>query len=345
MSLRTTFVLIAIGIAVAIVAYINPFQSAPEVKEDAPWFYTVSEDDILQISVRHRDQQISFGRDDEGFWEFEGLTGVGPTHRRWGGMVLILTGPQTRRLLQTEIKAPAQYGLDNPETTVNVTLKNGRTIEVSLGDKTTDGTNHYGQVAGYDDLFLITSGWGNVLTRLVTEPPFPEWFVSRNYNDMVELSIIRSTHHGGNDSWLQFKLRNSEWQVQRFSLDTKPTPVDVARWTEEGLPLLNGPNELLVHDPHVNDFTPYGIFEKSSGIHLRFEGVSQRGTAYEDGIVYRIGSKTPDGNYYYARTEEGNIEQPVLLLDAAWVDAVFALDVDVPYGGVPTRVTPTPNPS
>jgi hypothetical protein len=173
---------------------------------------------------------------------------------------------------------------------------------VNLADKTTDGTNHYGQITGFPDLFLITAGWGDVLTRLVTEPPFPEWFVTRNYDDIIELSIIRTTHHGGDDSWLQFKIRDGEWKMQRYQLDVKPTKIDEARWAEEGIPLLNGPNELKIHEKHVKDFAPYGIYELSSGIHLKFQGLSQRGTEYEEGIVYRIGSKTPDGKYYYART-------------------------------------------
>ncbi|MBM3945650.1 MAG: hypothetical protein FJ317_09235, partial [SAR202 cluster bacterium] len=210
MSLRTTFLLIAVGIAVGIVVYINPFKGEPVLKEDAPWFYQVAENDILEIAVRYRSQQVQFVRDAEDYWQFASLPGVGPTHRRWGGMVLILTGPNTRRLLLEEIRNPAQYGLDNPDTVVDVTLRNGREIEVKLGNKTTDGLNHYGQVTGYDELFLITSSWGDVLTRLATEPPLPQWFVARNVNDIVELSIIRSTHHGGNSTWLQFKIRDGE---------------------------------------------------------------------------------------------------------------------------------------
>lgn len=342
MSLRTTLLLIVIGVGVGVVVWVNPFKKEEETQGKAPWFYQVTEDDIQVIEVKHRDQQVKFVRDADEFWQFENLPGVSPTHRRWGGMVLMLTGPRTRRLLQDEIKTPAQFGLDSPETVVKVVLKDGRGIDVKLGNKTTDGEHHYGQVEGFDELFLITSGWGNVLTQLATEPPLPEWFIGRNTADIAELSIIRSTHHGGDDTWLQFKIRDGGWKTQRFGLDTKSVKVDLARWTAEGVPLLTGPKSQTVFKAHVKDFSPYGIFEKSSGIHMRWEGISQRGTKYDEGIVYRIGAKTEDGKSYYARTEEGEIDQPVLLLDAEWVDAVFALDTDPPYGEAPTRYTPTP---
>lgn len=337
MNLRVTIFLIAVGVAIGVVVWVNPFSSSPEEEPDAPWFYQVSETDIDIIEVRHRGESVRFLRDEERNWQFEGLTGVAPRRERWGGMVLILTGPRSRRLLQEQIDNPAQYGLSTPETEVRVKLSDGRDINVLLGDLTTDGKHHYGQVAGFNQLFLITSTWGEVLSRLVREPPLPKWFVQREPDDILELSIIKGEHHGGDSSWLQFKIRDGEWTVQRHGVDTKWVGLQMDRWQAEGVPLLEGPVGQVVLENHVDDFTPYGIFEKSSAIHLRFAGLTSRGTEYDDGVIYRIGELNGDGTGYYARTEEGELSQPLLLLPADWVDSVFGLDLDPLYIEIPPR--------
>ena len=337
MNLKATLFLIAVGLAVGVVAWVNPFQSTPEGKEDAPWFYQVTEADIDAIEVRHRNETVKFVRDADRTWEFEGLPGVAPRRARWGGMVLILTGPRSRRLLQDTLDNPAQFGLSNPETEVRVRLTDGREINVSLGNLTTDGRHQYGQVEGFNQLFLITSGWGGVLARLVLEPPLPKWFVQRDPADILELSIIKGEADGGNDSWLQFKIRDGEWTVQRHGFDTKWVGLQMDRWQAEGVPLLKGPVGQVVVQTDVEDFTPYGIFDKSSAIHLRFSGLTTRGTEYEDGVIYRIGDLNEDGSGYYARTEEGELTQPLLLLPSDWVDAVFMLDDDPLYIEIPPQ--------
>ena len=344
MNLKVTIVLIAVGVAVGVVVWINPFSSAPAEEPDAPWFYQVTESDIDLIEVSHRRERVKFIRDEERRWQFEGLPGVSPRRERWGGMVLILTGPRSRRELQQQVDNPAQFGLDNPETVVRVKLADGRDITVKLGDLTTDGKNHYGQVSGYDQLFLITSTWGSVLSQLVTEPPLPKWFVQRNPDDILELSVIRSSHHGGDSSWVQYKIRKGEWTVQNHDHDLNWVGLQMDRWQVEGMPLLAGPLDQKVVRNHVDDFTPYGIFEKSTAIHLRFAGLTSRGTEYEDGVIYRIGEMSEDGAGYYARTEEGELDQPLLLLPADWVDAVLALHSAPLYGEEPRKREDNPVP-
>ncbi len=338
MNIKVLLVLIAVAVVVGIVAWINPFASTTKAKPDAPWFYQVSESDIDLIEVRYRNETVRFLRDEERKWQFEGLTGVAPRRERWGGMVLILTGPKSRRVCEECVDNPAQYGLTRPETEVRVSLSDGRDINVRLGDVTTDGANHYGQVEGFDQVFLITSSWGEVLRRLVLDPPLPKWFVQREPDDILELSIIKGEDHGGDNSWLQFKIREGAWTVQRHGIDTKWVGLQMDRWNIEGVPLLQGPVGQVLVETHVDDFTPYGIFEKSTAIHLRFAGLTSRGTEYEDGVIYRIGALSENGTGYYARTEEGELAQPLLLLPTSWVDGVFALDNDPLYIEIPPRL-------
>ena len=335
MSIRTTLALVIVGVVVGIVVYINPFKEAEEAKAKPPWFYQVSEDDIEVIEVLHQGNQVRFVRGGKRAWEFEDHPGVSPQHKRWGGMVLMLTGPRTRRLLLDNPGELAEYGLDNPETVVDVTLSGDRRIQVSLGDQTTDGKHHYGRIAGFEELFLIVTGWGRQLSRLATDRPYPKWFRDRSAEEITELSIIKGKYHGGDGSWLQFKLIEDDWVIQLHGTDRWRTPVDEEGFAEI-IPLLRGP-EFEVEDAHVDDFAPYGIFEKSTAIHLKFEGISDKGTEFEDSLIFRVGEKNEDGSRYYGRTEEGEFQQPLLLLEADWIDRMLELYDNVPYGQIPRR--------
>ena len=340
MSIRTTLGLVIVVAIAAVVVYINPFKDEVDSGPEPPWFYQVSEDAIETIEVVHDGKRVKFVRDEVRQWEFEEHPGVPPAHRRWGGMVLMLTGPKTRRLLQESFADKSQYGLADPSTIVDVTLSGDRRIQVFLGDPTTDGGHLYGQITGhafdFPQLFLINAGWGKVLTRLVSEPPFPKWFVKRDPALISELSVIKGEQHGGDQKWLQFKSIDGEWVAQLHGIDRWRTPVDVGQW-EDVKPLLRGP-EFKILDTHIDDFTAYGIYEKSSSaIHLRFEGLSDKGVVYDDGVVYLVGDKTPDGTGYYAKTEEGEFEQPLLWLEAVWVEQVLDLRDDIPYAHPPRR--------
>ncbi len=96
---------------------------------------------------------------------------------RWGGIPLLVTGPRSSRVLEERIDDPAAYGLESPQTVVEVSLEDGRQIAVHLGDVTPDGNGNYAQLVGFPTLFIVNVSWGEVLNRLVLEPPIlPEPF-------------------------------------------------------------------------------------------------------------------------------------------------------------------------
>ena len=79
--------------------------------------------------------------------------------------------PPRPRVLKEELDDAQEYGLDPPQTYITVTLKDGRQISVLLGDKTPDGLSHYAHVVGFSPLYLVSATWGDVINRVVTEPP------------------------------------------------------------------------------------------------------------------------------------------------------------------------------
>ena len=336
MSFKITILLIILAVIAGVVYFVNPFAKEEDKAPASPWFYQVSTDDMRGISVTHFGETESFVEVPSGAWVFES-NGITPDHNRWAGVSFLLGGPQTRRdLSETRIliEDPAEYGLDNPHTIVRITLTFDRTLEFRLGDTTTDGRHHYGQIAGFPQLFLIVSAWGDVLSRLIEEPPIPRWYVQRDIDSIVELNVYpASDNPSEDDSLLEFeKSDEGIWKVRDHLVEEEGRDVDLSRWNDV-LPLLSRPEGVSVHVHRVddNDYTEWGISEKSAGIEIRFEGITERGTLFTDGMLISIGDKSPDGMGYYAKSNEDGYHHPVLLIPSKWVETLQGLYDNVPY--------------
>ena len=305
----------------------------------SPWFYQVAEDDIETISVQYLDDKsVSFYKTEGRTWAFTDPEGIPPNYNRWGGITLLLSGPGTRRDLtavQPIIDDPAQYGLDDPDTIVDVGLTANRSVQFRLGDLTTDGRHHYGQVAGFPDLFLIASSWGDVISRLANEPPIPKWYTDRTPAEIVELNLYFGNPASEDTHVVSFiqDYRTNVWTVVDYEVDEEEQPIDLEVW-EPLIPLVPGPENILVVVPAVDDqdYTPWGIGDASDAIEIRFSGETERGTRFTDGVLLILGDKSEDGSVYYAKNEGTFIRQPVLGLPAEWVETFVELARDLPYG-------------
>ena len=337
MSLRVTFILMLVAIAVGVVVIINPFEKEEETTVKEPWFYQVSMDDIEIIEVTHKGDVVSFLKTGEYTWAFQDPPTIPPSHYRWaGGIKLLLSGPITRRditVLAETIEDPSEYGLDKPQTIVDLQIVGNRHLQFRLGDTTPDGNHHYGQVTPFPQLYLVTNLWGDVIARLVTDPPLPDWFIKHEPETIVELNMWLGDYGTEEAPFLQIRRDEEEdaWALRHVSTDYEPRPVDMERWAKL-IPLLRGSPNMTVVKAVVEDrdYTPWGITEDSHTIQLRFAGVTEQGTNFRDGVTFRVGDKTSDQRSYYAKWESTAPRIPVLLLDAQWTETLFALFDDLP---------------
>ncbi len=336
MNWKFTVALVIVAVAVGAVVYINPFEREEEKADKSPWFYQVSFDDIIHIKVQSGENVESFTKIGEGSWVFDRLEGIPPSHLRWGGIVLLLSGPQTRRDFSTVrpvIDDPAQYGLDDPGLIVNLGLTGERDLEFRLGDKTTDGNHNYGQVIGFPQLFLIADLWGDVLGRLANEPPVPKWWETRDPDTISEVNIVQGTPGKMDSPYLRIQQKDGEWFARHFTNDAANRPLDMDVWESEYKPLMGGPGNIMVEEYRVRDrdYADWGIDQDGLSIEMRFSGLTERGTRYTDGVLFLIGNKTEDGGAYFAVPPSDQSLVPVVLIDAAWADKMFGLVENVPY--------------
>ncbi|MBI4234100.1 MAG: DUF4340 domain-containing protein [Chloroflexi bacterium] len=319
MSIRTTVVLLTALVLVA--GYLFFYEGSPAEKApDAPWFYSASMEDITQVRVRHGEAEVAFSDSLSG-WHFDDPKGVPVDLARWGGITLLLSGPQSRRLLAPQVDSPATYGLDKPSL-IDVTLTGQRKIEIALGSKTPDGVSHYAQQTGDPRLFLVDSAWGDVITRLVTNRPYPAWYYKLRPGQVVFLQV---TAGGATASFTQ------DEEGWRAATEAR-TPVDPTRWAKAE-PLLAGPPSFRVLQEKFDDPASYGLEKPAATIAVEYRPPATLADELRRGFVLNIGNKTPDGAGYYAQARE----QPYLLfVDASWFEAMAGLAKDPPLAPSPS---------
>jgi len=169
MSFRISFILLVLVAVVGGYVLIFELQRQPTKEPEPPFFYDVQPDAIARVSITYRGVEQVFIRK-SGAWLFE-ASGDPVNMERWSGMTLLLSGPRAARVLRPEFDNPAEYGLDPPETAISLTLEGGQPVAILVGHKTPDSLSNYAQVIGFPQLLLVSSSWGDVINRLVSEPP------------------------------------------------------------------------------------------------------------------------------------------------------------------------------
>ncbi len=327
MSLRVSLVLVIAACWIAIGASIVVKQlGQTERTEQPPFFFTLSPDDLRHISITSGENSTSWHfREDERRWYFDDEKDVPTALYRWGGITQLLGGPRSQRELKKSVDNPELYGLDNPLLAITVQLRDDRQLTVEMGNLTPDGGAHYARQTGYDELYTVDYSWGDVMLRLVEEPPYPEWFYTMDPNEATEILLFE-----GNDVTSGYGLDEDldEWFVCDLPAGDPPCKGTMAAdlelvtdyLTHFGNPVIDGAELLNVTDPAA--YEPYGVGRDAPYVHIRRE-VQVRELLTE---VYRtsmiIGGVTPDGNYRYAVANE---TQDIIRVDREWADKMLTM--------------------
>ncbi|MDE2801914.1 MAG: DUF4340 domain-containing protein, partial [Chloroflexota bacterium] len=166
---RFALLLVVAFAAVAAWVLVSGGDDEPETGPPRARLYSVAQDDIVNVTVQTETDAVMFKRRDDGWYFADSPAPVNPD--RWGGIVLLLSGPEVERRLA----APgvlSEFGLDEPDI-VSIGLAGGSRIEVRLGAETPDGRNVYTQLEGKSEVALVNEPWARVLRRLAAEPPLP----------------------------------------------------------------------------------------------------------------------------------------------------------------------------
>ncbi|MDA1279089.1 MAG: DUF4340 domain-containing protein [Chloroflexi bacterium] len=326
MNLRLLLVLITAlsFVAVGVTWFItNPTEETPEA--EPPFFYTLSPDDLRRIEIDTGETTSSWSlREGTRRWYFDDLKDIPADLFRWGGITQLLGGPRTQRVLKQSIGDESLYGLDVPSATIKVTLRDGSNIKLVLGNLTPDEQNNYARIESFPQLVLVDATWGQVLERLVTEPPLPEWYytIDGQPREIILFDNNEVVRAYGLDR------ETGLWSVCDLPLVTDPCTGSQladndtlnAELEHFGNPAIGGAVALNLSEDI--DYEEYGTVVTSPYIAIRIENRTQQNVIEVTRLTMTIGNMTPDGESRYAVANETS---DVITVDADWADRVLDL--------------------
>jgi hypothetical protein len=320
MSIRTSIILVVSLVMVAGYVFFVQIRGTAEVVDEPPWFYNVDLSDMTRISITDRGEEAVFFLGDDRHWHLDDPEGLPVGADRWGGINLLLTGPKSRRLLDAQPTDLAPYGLDQPPVRIEVNLRDGRTIPVLLGLPTPDGVGVYAQVEGFPQVFTIVAGWGQVMTRLITEPPYPSWYYD------VDLSIVNRVRLQTPEIIVSLTEDDASWHFD----DKAESPVDEAQLTAI-FASLEQPSQQTLVEYGVFDLAQYGLEEPPLTLFFQTSVIREDGISVNGQILFRIGNAAEDGTGYYVQTEKDELFPDVFKVSADWVEELQAIVDTYPY--------------
>jgi len=172
-SFKTTLILALILILLAGAMVLNRYLTPKKKYKEPPEIWSVKEEAIQKIdmSLPAENKSVSFIIGPDEYWDFNEPGRPPVDLKRWGGIVLLLTGPQSRRMIAQKMGNPADFGLDKPKLIIKLGLRKKGSLEIHVGNSTPNGDAFYVRVKGHDQLYLVDQTWMQVMTRLVREPP------------------------------------------------------------------------------------------------------------------------------------------------------------------------------
>ncbi len=322
MNLRITFsAVIVLSVVAVIVTFVVESGTGGEQKiPQEPFFYTLEADDIRHININTDLGETDFTlRPDQRVWYFDDPADIPVNHDRFGGMTFLLAGPRIQRTLQDDVVDEAVFGLENPDLVVNLSLRDGSTIVLEFGDLTPDGEGQYARMVGFPQLKLIDSSWGEVISRLVSEPPFPAWRYTMSPSNVREVlffqgnDVVRGIARHEDQGWVECDI-----PIQNEVPCVGSIPIDfngLEPWLEHiAAPEFEGVAQ-VARDPDEASAELFGITPDSPYIDIRLEQQQRQGVTEVTHVTLALGDLSSDGSGMFVRA----MEQP----DIAEVDAVW----------------------
>jgi len=151
--------------------------------DNRPLIWSVEEETIdrLRVQLPKEGRSVAFFKDKQDKWYFDDEDELPVDTKRWGGIVSLVSGPKSKRMIAEKVEDLAQYELDNPQMVITLTLQNQRApLEILFGRKTPQGDQYYVKLKNSPVLYIIYDTYCEVLMRLAKDPPFPPPSIADN---------------------------------------------------------------------------------------------------------------------------------------------------------------------
>jgi hypothetical protein len=176
LNFKPTLILAGLLILVAGVVFYFHWTKPGQKQEARPEIWSVDEAKIHHITIRlpHQKKMIACFQDKEEHWRFDDASRQAVDLKRWGGIVILVSGPKSKRLIAEKVGDLGEFGLTDPQMIVTLGVKGRKDpLEILFGGLTPGEDHYYVKLKHSAPVYLIHSTYVQVLMRLVLEPPLP----------------------------------------------------------------------------------------------------------------------------------------------------------------------------
>ncbi|NMG22772.1 hypothetical protein DP116_26365 [Brasilonema bromeliae SPC951] len=177
---RTTLILILLALGLGGFVYFHEIKSEPEPKEvkQQQKIFSFKEDDVQSLTVKTQNQTLNLERTDkseEPKWMMKSPEVAPASNAIVGYLMNLLVEGKSDRIVSISPNQLAEFGLDQPQTTIDVKLKNQKTHQLILGKPDFNRRFLYAQTdpqnkpGSNTDVLLVSTDFENAVNRELSE--------------------------------------------------------------------------------------------------------------------------------------------------------------------------------
>jgi hypothetical protein len=178
---RTTLILLLLALGMGGFVYFYEIQGTPqrqEAREKQQQIFTFEEDQIQSLNVKTRNQTLQFERakDSKTGWQMQVPDRAPASEGAIAYLLDLLVSSKSDRVLTVPAAQLSDYGLQQPQATVEVKLQDGKTHRLVLGQPDFNRSFLYAQAdpptpqPAQISVLLVSTNFENAVNR-----PLAEW--------------------------------------------------------------------------------------------------------------------------------------------------------------------------
>jgi hypothetical protein len=123
------------------------------------------EKEIMQLSLQSKSETIRVTRDKNDSWNIQSPIKTAADLSTVNSLLFDLKEAQITNYTKISMDTPESFGLDNPQKSISLKIKNSKTWTLQLGNQSADGQQVFAQRTGQQTVFSISKGTVDKLFR------------------------------------------------------------------------------------------------------------------------------------------------------------------------------------
>ena len=297
-----------LAVLLALYGILRAFSAEDGEKEETAEAVTgLDSESVSEFSILLEGQEVTFSKTDDG-WMKADEENFPVNDSTIDSLVATFSGLAADRIL-TDVEDPAEYGLDEPLTSVTLTDSGGETVKISVGDENKDTGKYYVNLNDETEtVYVVDESFDSTVPSKIMDLAQGE-----TYPDVGSTEITSVEVTSGSGTYLLVQDDSTNWTVDDGSgaacsaeyQTVSSLNTQIAGFSFTGL---------AAYD--VEDFSPYGLDAPSAEIHVNYEEVvededtgetdssSDSGDSGEEEetvskeLTIHVGNQDENGSYY-----------------------------------------------